>query len=79
MTDAVVAEGLVKSIRARSRPWTGWICAIPEGSVLGLLGPNGAGKTTARPGPDDPVEPGRRPGQVAGIDVLRAPGAGPAR
>jgi ABC-type multidrug transport system ATPase subunit len=46
MTDAVLAEGLVKAFGA-TRALDGLDLAVPEGAVLGLLGPNGAGKTTA--------------------------------
>jgi ABC-type multidrug transport system ATPase subunit len=47
--DAIVAEGLVKTYRAKAGPeraLDGLDLAVSEGSVLGLLGPNGAGKTT---------------------------------
>ncbi|MFI6100552.1 ATP-binding cassette domain-containing protein [Lentzea sp. NPDC051213] len=46
MTDAIVAEGLVKrygSVVALN----GFDLRVPEGTITGLLGPNGAGKTTA--------------------------------
>ncbi len=46
MSDAVVAQGLVKrygSVTALD----GLDLRVPQGTVLGVLGPNGAGKTTA--------------------------------
>ena len=46
MTDAVIAEGLVKTY-GTVRALDGLDLDVPEGTVLGLLGPNGAGKTTA--------------------------------
>src|SRR3981081_3735602 len=50
ISDAIVAEGLVKIYRSRKsevRALDGLDLTVAEGSVLGLLGPNGAGKTTA--------------------------------
>ena len=46
MTDAIVAEGLVKRYK-NVTALAGIDLRVPEGSVLALLGPNGAGKTTA--------------------------------
>src|SRR5882762_9753785 len=46
MTDAVLAEGLVKTF-GETRALDGLDLAVPAGTVYGLLGPNGAGKTTA--------------------------------
>ena len=46
MTDAIVAEGLVKHYKEVTA-LDGIDLRVPEGSVLALLGPNGAGKTTA--------------------------------
>ena len=46
MTDAIVAEGLVKRYKDVTA-LAGIDLRVPEGSVLAMLGPNGAGKTTA--------------------------------
>jgi ABC-2 type transport system ATP-binding protein len=46
MTDAIVAEGLVKRY-GKVTALAGIDLRVPEGSVLAMLGPNGAGKTTA--------------------------------
>jgi ABC-2 type transport system ATP-binding protein len=78
VTDAVIAEGLVKtygSIRALD----GLDLAVPEGSVLALLGPNGAGKTTAVRVLTTLLQPDAGRAEVAGIDVLRRPAAVRAR
>ena len=46
MTNAIVAEGLVKRF-GDTTALAGVDLAVRTGTVLGLLGPNGAGKTTA--------------------------------
>ena len=46
MSDAIVAEGLVKRYK-NVTALAGIDLRVPEGSVLAMLGPNGAGKTTA--------------------------------
>jgi ABC-2 type transport system ATP-binding protein len=46
MTDAIVAQGLVKRYK-NVTALAGIDLRVPEGSVLAMLGPNGAGKTTA--------------------------------
>jgi oleandomycin transport system ATP-binding protein len=46
MTEAIVAEGLVKRF-GETTALAGVDLAVKSGTVLGLLGPNGAGKTTA--------------------------------
>ena len=46
MTNAIVAEGLVKRF-GETTALDGVDLAVRTGTVLGLLGPNGAGKTTA--------------------------------
>ncbi|MBQ7805156.1 ATP-binding cassette domain-containing protein, partial [Rhodococcus sp. (in: high G+C Gram-positive bacteria)] len=46
MTEAIVAEGLVKKY-GDVTALDGIDLEVREGSVMALLGPNGAGKTTA--------------------------------
>jgi ABC-2 type transport system ATP-binding protein len=72
MTDAIVAQGLVKqydSVKALD----GLDLRVPEGTVLGLLGPNGAGKTTCVRIITTLLEPDEGTCRVAGIDVLQDP------
>ncbi|MGZ4718887.1 ATP-binding cassette domain-containing protein [Oryzihumus sp.] len=72
MTDAVVAEGLVKHYK-EVRALDGLDLRVPEGSVLGVLGPNGAGKTTAVRVLTTLLEPDAGRAHVAGVDVLAEP------
>src|SRR6478672_4969673 len=72
MTDAVVAEGLVKHYK-EVRALDGLDLRVPQGSVLGVLGPNGAGKTTAVRVLTTLLTPDSGSATVAGIDVLRHP------
>jgi ABC-2 type transport system ATP-binding protein len=72
MTDAIVAEGLVKtygSVRALDH----LDLRVPEGTVLGLLGPNGAGKTTCVRILATLLRPDEGRVSVGGIDVLAHP------
>jgi ABC-2 type transport system ATP-binding protein len=72
MSDAVVAQGLVKrygSVTALD----GLDLRVPHGTVLGVLGPNGAGKTTAVRVLTTLLTPDAGSASVAGIDVLRDP------
>ena len=72
MTDAVVAEALVKTY-GQVRALDGLDLRVPEGTVLGVLGPNGAGKTTAVRVLTTLLRPDSGRAEVAGIDVLAHP------
>ena len=72
MTDAIVAEGLVKTYGA-VRALDGIDLRVPEGTVLGLLGPNGAGKTTCVRILTTLLKPDAGRLAVGGIDVLAKP------
>ncbi|GAA3686090.1 daunorubicin resistance protein DrrA family ABC transporter ATP-binding protein [Lentzea roselyniae] len=70
MTDAIVAEGLVKrygSVVALN----GLDLTVPEGTIMGLLGPNGAGKTTAVRVFTTLLEADEGSARVAGLDVRK--------
>ncbi|MBC7639550.1 MAG: ATP-binding cassette domain-containing protein [Rhodoferax sp.] len=72
MTDAVVAEALVKTY-GEVQALDGLDLRVPQGTVLGVLGPNGAGKTTAVRVLTTLLRPDSGRAQVAGIDVLAHP------
>ncbi|HZE48884.1 MAG TPA: ATP-binding cassette domain-containing protein [Jatrophihabitantaceae bacterium] len=72
MTDAVLAEGLVKTF-GETRALDGLDLAVPEGTVVGLLGPNGAGKTTAVRVFSTLLRPDGGRAEVLGIDVVKHP------
>src|SRR3954447_9153087 len=72
MTDAVIAEGLVKRY-GDVTALGGLSLRVPEGTVLGLLGPNGAGKTTTVRVLTTLLRPDEGRAEVAGVDVLTAP------
>ncbi len=72
MTNAVIAEGLVKTYGS-VRALDGLDLVVPEGSVLALLGPNGAGKTTCVRVLTTLLRPDAGRAEVAGMDVLRSP------
>ncbi|HYN75492.1 MAG TPA: ATP-binding cassette domain-containing protein [Candidatus Limnocylindria bacterium] len=71
MTDAVVAEGLVKTFKGGVRALDGVDLRVPEGTVLGLLGPNGAGKTTTVRILATLLRPDAGRASVAGYDVVK--------
>jgi ABC-2 type transport system ATP-binding protein len=72
MTDAIVAEGLVKTYGS-VRALDGIDVRVPEGTVLGMLGPNGAGKTTCVRILTTLLKPDSGRVVVDGIDVLAHP------
>ena len=72
MTDAIVAEGLVKTY-GPVRALDGIDIRVPEGTVLGLLGPNGAGKTTCVRILTTLLKPDSGRVVVDGVDVLAHP------
>lgn len=72
VTDAVIAEGLVKHYK-EVKALDGLDLRVPQGTVLGVLGPNGAGKTTAVRILTTLLKPDAGRAQVAGIDVAEDP------
>ncbi|HSE72136.1 MAG TPA: ATP-binding cassette domain-containing protein, partial [Nocardioidaceae bacterium] len=72
MTDAVIAEGLVKHYKD-VKALDGLDLRVPQGSVLGVLGPNGAGKTTAVRILTTLLTADAGRAEVAGIDVAQDP------
>jgi ABC-2 type transport system ATP-binding protein len=73
MTDAVVARGLVKRY-GDVTALGGVDLTVPRGTVLGLLGPNGAGKTTTVRVLTTLLTADEGTAEVAGVDVMTAPG-----
>ncbi|WP_433655392.1 ATP-binding cassette domain-containing protein [Nocardia sp. CA-128927] len=74
MSLAVEVLGLVKSY-GKIRVLDNIDLQIPTGTVMGLLGPNGAGKTTTVRIVTTLLRPDAGSVRVAGVDVLRNPGA----
>jgi ABC-2 type transport system ATP-binding protein len=72
MTDAVIAEGLVKHYKD-VKALDGIDLRVPQGSVLAVLGPNGAGKTTAVRILTTLLQPDAGRAEVAGVDVRAHP------
>ncbi|MGH8892141.1 MAG: ATP-binding cassette domain-containing protein [Actinomycetes bacterium] len=70
MTDAIVAEGLVKRY-GEVTALAGLDLRVEQGTVLGLLGPNGAGKTTCVRILSTLLRPDEGRATVAGLDVVR--------
>ncbi len=73
VTDAVVAEGLVKHYKT-VKALDGLDLRVPQGSVLAVLGPNGAGKTTAVKVLTTLIKADAGHAEVAGVDVRKEPG-----
>jgi ABC-2 type transport system ATP-binding protein len=73
MSDAIVAEDLVKTYGKKIRALDGLSLTVGEGTVMGLLGPNGAGKTTVVRILTTLLLPDSGHATVAGIDVLKKP------
>ncbi|WP_372729147.1 ATP-binding cassette domain-containing protein [Nocardioides sp.] len=72
MSDAILAEGLVKRYKSVTA-LAGIDLRVPTGSVLAVLGPNGAGKTTAVKILTTLIEADEGRAEVAGIDVRTDP------
>ncbi|NUR52466.1 MAG: ATP-binding cassette domain-containing protein [Hamadaea sp.] len=70
MTNAIVAEGLVKHY-GETKALDGVDLAVRTGSVLGVLGPNGAGKTTLVRILATLLRPDAGRAVVGGFDVVR--------
>ncbi|GAA0949905.1 ATP-binding cassette domain-containing protein [Nonomuraea longicatena] len=69
MSDAIMAEGLVKKYGAVVA-LDGMDLTVPEGTVFGLLGPNGAGKTSTVRVLTTLLKPDSGRAVVAGCDVV---------
>ena len=73
MTDAILAEELVKTYPPGVRALDGLSLSVPAGTIFGLLGPKGAGKSTTVRVLTTLSRPDSGSARVAGIDVLAEP------
>jgi ABC-2 type transport system ATP-binding protein len=73
MTNAIEADGLVKTYRGNVRALDGVSFEVGAGSVFGLLGPNGAGKSTTVKILTTLSRPDAGSARVMDVDVLRRP------
>jgi ABC-2 type transport system ATP-binding protein len=73
MTEAIVAQALVKTYSPNVRALDGMSLSAQAGTIFALAGPNGAGKSTTVKILTTLSRPDSGTAQVAGIDVLRDP------
>ncbi len=72
---AIFAEALVKHFTPDIRAVDGIDLDIPEGQIFGFLGANGSGKTTTVRMLTTLLRPTAGRAEVAGLDVIKHPGA----
>jgi ABC-2 type transport system ATP-binding protein len=72
---AIAAQGLTKHFSGDIRAVNGIDLDVGEGAIFGFLGANGSGKTTTVRMLTTLLRPTAGTAQVAGLDVLRQPGA----
>ncbi|HZV74441.1 MAG TPA: ATP-binding cassette domain-containing protein [Conexibacter sp.] len=75
MNAAIEADGLIKTYPGDVRALDGVSFSVPAGTIFGLLGPNGAGKSTTVKILTTLSRADAGSARVAGLDVLREPGA----
>ena len=73
MTDAIVAEGLMKTFNGTVKAVDGVSFTVKEGEIYGFLGPNGAGKTTTLSLLTAVLGPTSGRATVDGLDVFHHP------
>jgi ABC-2 type transport system ATP-binding protein len=73
VTEAIVANDLVKRYPPDVQALDGLTLSVPAGTIFGLLGPNGAGKSTTVRVLTTLSRPDSGTATVAGVDVLAEP------